>query len=374
MRALITGGAGFIGRHTTDSLLAAGHAVRVLDCFDEQVHGTRPAPLSPDIEVLTGDVRDADDVDRALRGVDAVLHLAALTGVGQSMYDVRSYTDVNVTGTANLLERILKSSADLQRIVLSSSRAVYGEGAALCPSCGVVAPLPRDRDLLEAGDFAVRCPNCARLPAVTPTTESHPLTPLSVYGHTKRMQEDLCTHVGASHGLPTTVLRYFNVYGAGQSLVNPYTGIVSIFFSRIVHGRPVAAYERGLPVRDFVHVSDVVQANVAALTLPDDPLAVYNVGTGQTSSVAEVAQAIAAASNRDVTIETNDQYRLGDIFACIAATGRLSDRLGVRAKVSLADGLAHFVDWARDQEAVDGYDAMVAELRSYGLMERDATE
>jgi len=375
-RVLITGGAGFIGTHTAVALAAAGAEVRVLDNLDPQVHGDEagfPATLREVAECVAGDVRDPEAVDRALAGVDRVLHAAALTGVGQSMYDLRSYTDVNVTGTANLLERVLRTRPDLRRLVLSSSRAVYGEGTFSCPACGDVHPAPRDRADLERGDFAVRCPTCGGPVHPVGSPEDRPLRPVSVYGWTKRCQEDQCIAAADTFGLPVTVLRYFNVYGSGQSLVNPYTGIVSSFTTRLLDDRPITIYEQGVPVRDFVHVSDVVRGNVAALGTDLAPGTVVNVGTGVGATITEVAEALAQALGREPTIEVGAQFRVGDIHSCVAATDRLAATLGIEANVTLAAGLAEFAGWAAGREYVDLSDQAVKELEAFGLFDRGRT-
>jgi len=369
-RVLITGGAGFIGTHTATALAAAGAEVRVLDNLDPQVHGDQarfPDDLAAVAECLVGDVRDPDAVDRALAGVDRVLHAAALTGVGQSMYDLRAYADVNVTGTANMLERVLRTRPDLRRLVLSSSRAVYGEGTFSCPSCGDVHPAPRERADLERGDFAVRCPACGGPVRPVGSHEERPLRPVSVYGWTKRCQEDQTTMAAATFGLPVTVLRYFNVYGSGQSLLNPYTGIVSSFTTRLLDDRPITIYEQGVPVRDFVHVADVVRSNVAALGTDLAPGTIVNVGTGVGATIIEVAEALARALGREPTIEVGAQFRVGDIHSCIAATDRLAALLGVEAQVTLAAGLEEFAAWASGREYADLYDRTVKELEAFGL-------
>jgi dTDP-L-rhamnose 4-epimerase len=367
---LITGGAGFIGSHTIEALLARGDRVRILDNLDQQVHGEHrilPDRLDSEIELVNGDVRDAATVDECLLGVDRVLHLASLTGVGQSMYDLRDYTDVNVTGTANLLERIARSRGKVRRLVLSSSRAVYGEGTFECSVCGVVFPQGRAKRALESGDFAMYCPRCHGEVRSVPTTESRPLRPLSIYGWTKRCQEELCLQASDISGIPVTILRYFNVYGPRQSLVNPYTGIVSIFYARIIAGKPISIYENGVPARDFVHVSDVVAANLAALDQSEEGCATINVGTGMATTVAEVARSLGRAVDRQPTIEVGPEYRAGDIHSCVAETARMRELVGSSARVSLDEGLDEFARWASGQASIDRYDNMVEEMRRHGL-------
>ena len=369
-RTLITGGAGFIGSHTADALLAMGADVRILDNLDSQVHGPSgalPAYLAKEVEVVVGDVRDPDTVDRSLDGVDYVLHLAALTGVGQSMYDLHGYTDVNVTGTANVLERVVKAGIDLQRFVLASSRAVYGEGTFFCIRCGIVYPSVRRRADMEAGDFTMHCPSCGNEVQLAHTNEGRPLNPVSLYGWTKRWQEELCIHAARTFGLPVTILRYFNVYGSRQSLVNPYTGIVSIFYSRLEEEAPISIYENGQPVRDFVHVFDVARANVAALRADVPSGVTINVGTGRASRIGDVASELAAALGREPVLREVGEFRVGDIHSCIADTSRLSTLLGAEPGTSLAEGIREFVVWARNQTTTDLYDMATDELRSFGL-------
>ena len=285
---LITGGAGFIGSHTADALIGQGHTVRVLDNLDPQIHGTSgvfPAYMNPAVECRQGDVRDVSQVAEALQGVDAVYHFAALTGVGQSMYDLKAYVDTNCTGTAALLEAILKNGKPIKRLVLASSRAVYGEGTHHCPEHGTVYPGMRVREDMDRGEFAATCPTCGVAVSPLPTAEDRPLEPISVYGWTKKQQEEQCQYVAKTFGLPVTMLRYFNVYGSRQSLQNPYTGVVSIFYSRILADQPIYVYEHGTPGRDFIHISDVVQANLAALERDIKPGTCINVGSGQRHSI-----------------------------------------------------------------------------------------
>lgn len=369
-QVLITGGAGFIGSHTADALLRQGHRVRLLDSLDPQIHGdtaTFPAYLHPAIECVRGDVRDARLLADVLTGVDLIYHFAALTGVGQSMYDIRHYVEVNVVGTAVLLETLAKRRQALQRVVLASSRAVYGEGTHHCPVHGTLYPPVRQRADLEQGRFAVFCPQCATPLTAVPTAEERPLHPVSVYALTKQQQEDYCRHVAATFGLPVTILRYFNVYGSRQSLRNPYTGVMSIFYSRLLSGQPIALYEHGRPGRDFVHVADVVQANVRAATADVPPGTVINVGTGIDHTIVEVAKALAAACGQEALLEDKGEFRVGDIHACYADLSRAQTLLGYRPQVSLSQGIQEFVAWAGGQPVVDLYEKTVTELKNHGL-------
>ena len=273
MSILVTGGAGFIGSHLVDRLVEAGHRVRVLDNLDSQVHASAspddlwPAYKNPQAEYRLGDVRSTDQFVSALEGIDTVYHLAAATGVGQSMYQVARYTEVNIQGTANLLEIISKPGHTVERIVLASSRAVYGEGLYQCPVCGIVMPPVRTATMLERRQWACVCPQCGSDLVSLPTTEDKTPAPGSVYAISKYTQEQLCQCVGQAYQVPVVCLRFFNVYGPRQSFSNPYTGIITTFIKRLKHSLPPEVYEDGLMTRDFVHVSDVVAACQGALTL-----------------------------------------------------------------------------------------------------------
>ena len=371
MNILVTGGAGFIGSHTCDMLANAGHTVRILDCLDPQIHGPHgafPAGLAPGIERMRGDVCSMDDCLAAVEGIDAVLHLASRTGVGQSMTDVADYVETNVRGTATLIEAVTKSRARLRRFVLASSRAVYGEGLFECARHGRMHPDVRDRARLLAGRFDMPCPVCDRAMQPVPTPESCDSKPLSAYAWTKRHQEDLCQWAVSTFDIPTVILRYFNVYGSGQSLQNPYTGVVSIFYSRLKAGRSLSLYERGLPLRDFVHVQDVARANLLALEGKDAAGGCFNIGSGQPRTIADIAQALGRQIGMEtVPFEDRGEFRVGDVFACVADLERAAAQLGYRPTVDLDEGMREFAAWAAGQDATDGYDKTVAELSQYGL-------
>ena len=373
MNVLITGGAGFIGSHTVDALLAQGHVVRVLDLLDPQIHGqdaSFPRRGHAHIEYIKGDVRNVEDVTLALESVDAVYHFAALTGVGQSMYDIRNYVDVNCTGTATLLEAIVKRNRPIQRFILASSRAVYGEGTHRCEEHGSIFPHMRKREDLNEGNFDYLCPLCGKQLLARPTAEERPLNPVSVYAWTKKQQEEYCRYAADTFGLSVTILRYFNVYGSRQSLKNPYTGLISIFFSRMMAHQPIFLYEHGKPSRDFVHVSDVVEANVLALNANIKSPACINVGTGQERSITDIANALAEACGVAPDFKDTEDYRVGDIRSCFADLNRAKQLLCYQPRVTLEAGMREFCDWARHQESVDLYEKTVDELERHGLFGR----
>jgi dTDP-L-rhamnose 4-epimerase len=370
MKILVTGGAGFIGSHTCDLLLRAGHEVRILDCLDPQIHGEGagfPAYLDKAVECVKGDVCQFDDCAAALEGIDAVYHFAAKTGVGQSMYDVASYVDTNVRGTAMLIEAIIKGGHSLKRLVLSSSRAVYGEGQGVCKEHGEFHPHLRKREDLNAGFFGIRCPVCGKEAEVMATHERCETEPLSAYAWTKKHQEDLCGWASTTFGIPTVILRYFNVFGSRQSLKNPYTGVVSIFYSLLRAGRPLSLYEGGRPIRDFVHVADVVRANLLALDRDDAVGSTFNVGAGARHSIADIANALGKAIDVEPELEDRGEFRVGDIFSCFADLSNSRSNLGYNPLFTLEEGMREFAAWASGEESVDLYDKTVAELSAHGL-------
>ena len=369
MRILVTGGAGFIGSHLVDALLARGHSVRVLDSLDPQVHGPkheRPAYLHPDAELQLGDVRDHDAVRRALDGVEVVFHEAAAVGVGQSMYEIERYVSVNTLGAAVLLEELVEHRAQLRRVVVASSMSIYGEGAYRDPDGQLVYPKLRPNAQLEARrwDFV----DAAGRPLTpAPTPESKPLVPTSVYAVTKRDHEELFLSVGAAYAIPTVALRYFNVYGTRQALSNPYTGVIAIFSSRLLNGRAPMLFEDGLQSRDFTHVSDIVGANLLAMERDAAVGGVYNVGTGRSTSVLEIAETLAREIGVAKAAEVVGRFRAGDIRHCYADVSAAARDLGFEAKTSLETGMRELLAWLRTQSAEDRVDQARKELDSRGL-------
>ena len=372
MSTLITGGAGFVGRRLVQTLLKDGRRVRVLDTLSPQIHGPEPR-LPPELdgaEFMPGDVRDADRLAAALAGIEDLVHLAAETGVGQSMYEVERYVDANDRGTASLLQAVMASRRPV-RIVLASSRAVYGEGLYDCQRCGEVSPLPRHADRLRRAAWDPVCPICGGVIAPVATHEDAPTRPGSVYAATKLAQEHLCSIVGNAYGLPITILRYFNVYGPGQSLSNPYTGILSTFFARAKSGRAIEVYEDGEESRDFVYIDDVVAATRRALLSAADqsrPLVrVVNVGSGAPVSIAELAAAMLRVGKWDVPIHVTGAYRIGDVRHAIADTRRATRVLGFTAETPLDDGLRQWLAWADRGDYRDATDAAAEHLAARGL-------
>lgn len=365
---LVTGGAGFIGSHIVELLLDRGYPVRVYDKLVEQVHeGGGPRYLPDEAEFLHGDMRDADALRQALKGVGAIFHDAAEVGVGQSMYEIVRYVDANTGGTAVLLELLANEPHEVEKIVVASSMSIYGEGAYSCPRDGEVYPRLRAEEQLARHDWSVLCPECGEPVEPAPTKEGKALFPTSIYAISKMDQELMCLAVGQAYGLAVTALRYFNVYGPRQALSNPYTGVAAIFSGRLLNGRAPLVFEDGDQRRDFIHVSDIARANILALEFPDANGQVLNIGTGTPVSVLDVARALARELDVDLEPEFPGQYRAGDIRHCYADVSRAREVLGFEAGTGFTDGIPELVDWVRQQGAVDRVDSAREELLQRGL-------
>ncbi len=361
-KILITGGAGFIGSHLADELLEAGYGVRVLDSLCGQVHGdgcVRPEYLSDEVELIQGDIRHAEAVSFALQGIDAVVHFAASVGVGQSMYQVKDYTEVNDYGTAVLLQALIENP--VRRLVVASSMSVYGEGLYLDRDGRPVENAWRDPRQLEQDRWEPR-DAYGRPLAPSPTPESKRANLNSVYALNKYAQEQLCMLVGKSYGLDPVALRFFNVYGTRQSLSNPYTGVLAIFASRLLNDNPPVVFEDGEQLRDFVHVKDAVRAARSALESPAAPGEIFNIGSGDIYSVSFLARKLAEVMEKDIEPQITNNYRVGDIRHCFADIGKAESMLKFKPKVKLDEGLAELISWLREQTAVDRFDAMAGEL------------
>jgi dTDP-L-rhamnose 4-epimerase len=367
MHILITGGAGFIGSHLADELLRHGHRVRALDNLSAQVHGpdaSRPDYLHPDVELNRGDVRDPAAVRRALNGIDAVYHLAAVVGVGQSMYEVADYTSTNNLGTAVLLEALIKRP--VQRLVVASSMSIYGEGLYRTASGAVVAGTERPIEQLRRADWEVRDASGGRLSPI-PTTEEKPPSLASVYALSKFDQERLCLMVGRAYGIPTVALRFFNVFGTRQALSNPYTGVLAIFASRLLNGNRPLIFEDGLQKRDFVSVYDVAQACRLSLDSAEAVGQALNIGSGHSYSVREVSVLLGSVLDTDIEPDICGKYRVGDIRHCFADISRAQQVLGYRPRVRLEDGIVELAEWLEGQVACDRVAEASAELAVRGL-------
>lgn len=371
---LITGGAGFIGSRLANLLVAGGHRVRVLDNLSPQIHGAEPESsslflsLHDGIEFIRGSVTCRADLIKALQGVDTVVHLAAETGTGQSMYAIAHYSDVNVVGTALLLDLIANVPFSIKKIVVASSRAVYGEGKYLCDKHGFVFPSARSATDMEQGEFSVHCPVCKLSAEHVATDEETPVRPSSVYGVTKLTQEQMVLTVGKALGISTIAFRYQNVYGPGQSLSNPYTGILSIFCTRIRNKSAINIFEDGKESRDFVYIDDVVAITAKAVEHEQQIVDVFNVGSGVATDVSTIAETLQHLLGEKVSTNITGQFRVGDIRHNFADLTKVKEVLGFKPSVYIEEGLRRFVDWVKSEEVqVDGYEQSLEELRVKGL-------
>ncbi len=366
-QVLITGGAGFIGSHLTRRLLADGHRVRVLDSLTPQVHGDAqpPAYLEPETELAVGDIRDRSAVAQALRGVDVVVHLAARVGVGQSMYEIASYSGANTLGTAILLESLIDSP--VRKLLVASSMSIYGEGLYRAADGSMVETAGRGRNQLQAGAWEPESDDGSPLTPV-PTPEFKQPSLASIYALGKYDQERMCLMFGAAYGIPAVALRFFNVYGPDQALSNPYTGVLAIFASRLLNDRPPLIFEDGAQRRDFVSVRDIVHACALAIERPGADGRAVNVGSGTSISVREVAEQLAAVLGKEhLEPLLAGKYRVGDVRHCFADISLAADALGYAPAVELEDGMAELAEWLEGQAPVDQFDSAAAELAARGL-------
>lgn len=371
---LITGGAGFIGSHLADTLIAKGYRVRIFDNLLPVVHGMgceKPAYLNPLAEFVKGDIREFAQVEEALEGIDAVYHLAALTGVGQSMYEIKDYVDVNISGTSNLLQAVVKNNKTIKKIILASSRAVYGEGAYTCDLCGATFPQARTYEQLNQGKWDISCTTCNKSLRPIPTSEEKSLNPVSIYGITKKVQEELFRCAGQAYHIPFVILRYFNVYGERQSLSNPYTGIIPLFITAVVNGLPPQVYEDGQESRDFVHVKDVVETNLFALNDKKLEGMILNVGTQHWLTIFDVAKSIIDKLCSPLRPKIVGIARVGDIRHCIADISKIHSISGYRPSVSFDIGISELIQWILQQKPDTKYKDPSVELGQKGLLARE---
>jgi dTDP-L-rhamnose 4-epimerase len=367
-KVLITGGAGFIGSHLADELISHGYQVRALDNLCEQVHGpgkNRPVYLNPEVELMVGDVRDKDAVKLALDGVDIVYHFAAMVGVGQSMYAIKDYTDVNEVGTACLLEALIEKP--VKKLIVASSMSIYGEGIYKGPNGRLSEGAERKLEQLKANDWELRNKKGAVLmPVGTPESKTPALA--SVYALSKYSQERMCLIVGQAYNIPTVALRFFNVYGTRQALSNPYTGVLAIFASRLLNNNAPMIFEDGNQRRDFIHVKDVAIGCRLAAEKTSAAYKCFNIGSGRSYTITEIAnQLITLLGKEGISPEITGEYRIGDIRHCFADISYAKKILDFNPKIQLDEGLGELVAWLSTQQAVDRVNQAREELMTRGL-------
>lgn len=371
---LITGGAGFIGSNLALKLIEKGYQVTVLDNLSPQIHGDNPTETSPlylsikdKVKFIHGTVTSKRDWEEALKDQDAIVHYAAETGTGQSMYEVEKYVDVNINGTALMLNLLVNGAYNVKKVVVASSRSIYGEGKYISKELGGVYPTQRESIHMDQGDFEVKYPNSSALTLVG-TDEESKIHPSSVYGITKQNQEQMVLTVCPTVGIAGVAFRYQNVYGPGQSLKNPYTGILSIFSTQIKNGNNINIFEDGLESRDFVYIDDVVDATILGLEKEEANNQVFNVGTGVATNVLTVANELVKNYGVDVAINVSGNYRLGDIRHNYADLTKINRLLGFSPKVSFEAGLKNFAEWVNTQEVQeDKYQKSIDEMKAKGL-------
>jgi dTDP-L-rhamnose 4-epimerase len=376
MHVMVIGGAGFIGSHLVDALVEQQFRVRVIDNLDAQVHadGLPPSYLNPRVELIRQDVRDLTGLRSALEGSEAIFYLAGAVGVGDSMYRIRHYTDVNVLGGANLLDILANQRHSVRKVVLASTVTVYGEGKYSCPCHGIVFPSVRSTERAAREQWELHCPkqensaDCSARLTPLSTDEEKPLMPLSVYAVTKRAQEEMFLTIGRTYGIPVTVLRYFNVYGSRQTVSNPYTGVAKIFASQIIKGNLPIIYEDGLQTRDFVHVNDVVQANLLALQREEANGEIFNVGTGRPTTILEMARAISKRVGGDLAFQPSYQHRSGDVRHCWADITKIRSLLGFEPRTVFPAGLDDVLATVESAANPGRTDMAHSELAQKGLI------
>ncbi len=371
---LITGGAGFIGSNLSLKLIEKGYKITIVDNLSIQIHGENPenSPLFLSIKnkvyFIKGNVANRYDLEKAIQNQDAIIHLAAETGTGQSMYEIEKYNSVNIMGTALLWDILANQKHSIKKVVIASSRAIYGEGKYLCKNHGNVYPLSRIEEDMSKGDFNVKCPFCRANVKLVATTEDSKIHPTSIYGFTKQAQEEMSMIAGKSLKIPVVAFRYQNVYEPGQSLSNPYTGILSIFSTRIKNGNEISIFEDGKESRDFVYIDDVVNATILGLEKDEANYESFNVGTGERINVLEVANTLKEKYSSNVDVKITGNYRLGDIRDNYADNSKIGKLLGYKAKIDFKKGISNFVDWVNTQDIQkDNYQQSIDEMKKKGL-------
>ncbi len=368
MKILVTGGAGFIGSFLVDKLISDGHSVRIFDNLEPQVHQNKiPDYLNKEAEFIKADVMDYDALAKAIDDVEVIFHEAAMVGVGQSMYQIRRYVNVNTLGTANLLDILVNKNHGVKKLIVASSMSSYGEGLYICENCGEIEPPLRTEEQFERKEWELKC-SCGKSLKPIPTPESKFQDCNSIYAYTKKYQEDMVMNIGKTYGIPVTALRYFNVFGPRQSLSNPYTGVIAIFMSRLMNNNQPLIFEDGNQTRDFISVHDIVKANIMSMKQRSADYERFNIGTGRATSIKEIALVLGKLLNKKIQPDITNRFRKGDVRHCIGDISKIKNKLGFVPDVSLEEGMKELIEWSSNQESVDKVEGATRELEEKGLL------
>ena len=367
-KVLVTGGAGFIGSHLVDLLVERKYKVIVFDSFYPQVHRKKPTYLNASAEYVKGDIRDREILSSIIKKVDGIFHLASRVGVGQSMYKIEDYVNVNIRGTSTLLDILVNEKHNVKKLVVASSMSVYGEGAYKCEKCGIVYPESRKEEDIEKGIWEMRCPKCGDFALPIPTSENKPLYPTSIYSRTKKEQEKMSLLIGKTYGIPTVALRFFNVFGPRQSLSNPYTGVIAIFSSRILNNRPPIIFEDGKQTRDFIYVKDVAETCLLSYEKEEANFQIFNVGRGKPISIIEISHMLQKVLGKNTGEEITGKYRKGDTRHCFADAIKIKKFLSFSPHYTFEEGLEELVGWMKKEEVEDFTPNAIKELKEKKLI------
>lgn len=366
---LVTGGLGFIGSYITDKLISNGFSVTILDNLSSQVHHRKiPSYINKKAKFIKGDITKPMDIQKSLQGIDAIYHEAAVVGVAQSMYEIDKYIYNNTLGTARLLDYLANNKHQVKRIIVASSMSAYGEGLYKCKICGLTRPPLRTDKQMSKKHWELNCPICNTLLQPIGISEKQPFNCNSIYAVTKQSQEEMVMIFGKSYSIPTTALRYFNVYGPRQSLSNPYTGVAAIFLSRLINNKPPIIYEDGLQSRDFISVYDIADANVMMLYNEKSYGKVFNLGSGNPITIIKIAETLAYLLNKKIKPIITEKFRSGDVRHCSADINLINKSLRWFPKWNFEQGMKDLIKWSEHEKARDFFDDASKELESKGLL------
>ncbi|HOV21707.1 MAG TPA: SDR family NAD(P)-dependent oxidoreductase [bacterium] len=370
-KILVTGGCGFIGSHLVDKLIELGYEVIIFDNLTKQVHPSGiPEYLNLKSTFIRGDVRNRNKLKDVVKKIDIIYHFASAVGVGQSQYEISKYVDVNIRGTANLLDILVNEKHNVRKLIIASSMSIYGEGMYKCKKCGKVKPEIRNFDNKKIDDWEPKCPNCKGDITAIPTDEETPTKSNSIYAITKKEQEEMSLLIGKIYGIPVVSLRFFNVYGPRQTLSNPYTGVCAIFLSRIKNNKPPIIFEDGMQTRDFIWVDDIINACILSIQKDQANYEIFNVGSGKPTYLKEIAEILIKLLNKNLKPEITYKFRKGDVRHCYADISKIKEKLGFKIETELEEGMKKLIDWSKKEKKVkDKFDYAEKQLKNRHLIE-----